>query len=191
MVTALANNPVITTVIPTYQRPRLLERAIRSVLNQTYPRFQVCVYDNASEDETKEVVAKLMKEDPRVKYFCHSSNIGVGPNFNYGLSRIETQYFSILSDDDVLIPNFFESALEKLAHYPNAMLVAGLCLIVDNNAVLAVSPQRSNRTHRNPRFGNLRSKRSGLRISYCSPLPHHSNKTAVGTILRPRWSDVC
>jgi glycosyltransferase involved in cell wall biosynthesis len=140
MVTALAHNPVITTVIPTYQRPRLLERAIRSVLNQTYPRFQVCVYDNASEDETKEVVAKLMKEDPRVKYFCHSSNIGVGPNFNYGLSRIETQYFSILSDDDVLIPNFFESALEKLAHYPNAMLVAGLCLIVDNNAVLAVSP---------------------------------------------------
>lgn len=44
--------PIITAVIPTYRRPRLLRRAIKSVLAQTYPHFQVCVYDNASGDET-------------------------------------------------------------------------------------------------------------------------------------------
>ena len=47
-----ANQPLITTIIPTYQRPQLLRCAIQSVLDQTYANFQVCVYDNASGDET-------------------------------------------------------------------------------------------------------------------------------------------
>ncbi|MGZ4881143.1 MAG: glycosyltransferase family 2 protein [Halobacteriota archaeon] len=132
--------PVITTVIPTYRRPRTLERAIRSVLSQTYPHFQVRVYDDASGDETKDVVARLMKEDPRVKYFCHSSRIGPYANFNYALNRIETQYFSILSDDDALLPDFFDSALKKLSQYPEAMFVAGVSLLLSNNTVVGVSP---------------------------------------------------
>ncbi|RKX41747.1 MAG: glycosyltransferase family 2 protein, partial [Thermotogae bacterium] len=65
------SKPLITTIIPTYRRPKLLQRAIKSVLNQTYPHFQVCVYDNASGDETAEVVAEFAKKDPRVKYYCH------------------------------------------------------------------------------------------------------------------------
>jgi glycosyltransferase involved in cell wall biosynthesis len=54
--------PLITTIIPTYRRPKLLRRAIKSVLNQTYLHFQVCVYDNASGDETAEVVSELAKK---------------------------------------------------------------------------------------------------------------------------------
>ena len=68
--------PLITTIIPTYRRPKLLRRAIMSVLNQTSPHFQICVYDNASGDETAAVVAEFSKNDPRVKYHCHTENIG-------------------------------------------------------------------------------------------------------------------
>ena len=63
--------PLITTIIPTYRRSEKLKRAIQSVLAQTYPHFQICVYDNASGDETADVVAALAKEDSRVQYFCH------------------------------------------------------------------------------------------------------------------------
>jgi glycosyltransferase involved in cell wall biosynthesis len=70
-----AFKPLITTIIPTCRRPHLLRRAIKSVLNQTYPHFQVCVYDNASGDETAEVVSEFAKKDPRIKYHCHSENI--------------------------------------------------------------------------------------------------------------------
>lgn len=59
-------------IIPTYRRPQLLRRAIKSVLNQTYLYIRVCVYDNASNDETADIVANLEKEDPRVSYYCHS-----------------------------------------------------------------------------------------------------------------------
>jgi GT2 family glycosyltransferase len=115
---------MITTVIPTYRRPKLLRRAILSVLAQSYPHFQVCVYDNASGDETEAAVRELAAADSRVKYFCHPKNIGAMPNFIFGMSRVETPFFSLLSDDDVLLPGFFEKALKGLNQHPQAMFSA-------------------------------------------------------------------
>ena len=68
--------PLITTIIPTYQRPKLLRRAIKSVLNQTYPHFQVCVYDNASGDETEAIVQEFIAKDSRIQYFRQEKNWG-------------------------------------------------------------------------------------------------------------------
>ena len=82
--------PTITTVIPTFRRPRLVERAIRSVLAQNFDGFQICVYDNASGDETAAVVAQIAREDPRVNYYCHPKNIGAWNNFKYGIERVST-----------------------------------------------------------------------------------------------------
>jgi len=123
--------PLITTIIPTYRRPELLQRAIQSVLNQTYPHFQVCVYDNASGDETAAFVTEIQKRDPRVKYHCHPHNIGAIQNFNFGLRRVVTPYFSLLSDDNVLLPQFFECAINKLKCHSNAVLFAGQAIRVN------------------------------------------------------------
>src|ERR1700674_1455488 len=105
-------NPLITTIIPTYRRPKFLRRAIRSVLNQSFMNFQVCVYDNASGDETPSVVDDIARSDRRVKYHCHPENIGAIRNFLYGMERVETPFFSFLSDDDFLLPDFYETALQ-------------------------------------------------------------------------------
>lgn len=134
------NLPQITTIIPTYQRPKMLRRAILSVLNQTYPYLQACVYDNASGDGTAEVVAELAKSDPRVRYHCHSENIGGLANFEYGISQVQTSFFSLLSDDDFLLPNFYMDAMAKLENYPEAVFCAGSTIMANENAdILALS----------------------------------------------------
>lgn len=115
---------MITTIITTYKRPQLLKRAVASVLAQTYPHFQVCVYDNASGDETEAVMHEFMKKDPRVKYHRHPENIGMMPNYAFGYSRINTPYFSFLSDDDYLLPNFYETALDGFRRHPDAAFSA-------------------------------------------------------------------
>jgi|SRR5208282_278156 len=115
----------ITTIIPTFRRPKLLRRAILSVLEQTYRDFEIKVYDNASGDETREVVENLMAADPRVKYHCHSENIGLVQNFAYGMERVFTPFFNVLSDDDLVFPRFFELALSALAKNPDAILFTG------------------------------------------------------------------
>jgi glycosyltransferase involved in cell wall biosynthesis len=121
----------ITTFIPTYRRPKLLARAIRSVLNQTYRQFDLWIYDNASGDETAAVVEEFVSRDPRVHYHRHEHNIGAVANFSYGLERVATPFFSILSDDDVLLPRFYETTLQALQRQPVAMLAATQVLHVD------------------------------------------------------------
>lgn len=134
------NLPQITTIITTYQRPKMLRRAILSVLNQTYSHLQVCVYDNASGDGTKEVVLSMAKQDNRVKYFCHSENIGGLANFEYGISQVQTPFFSILADDDFLLPNFYEDAMAKLGNHPEAVFCAGSTIMANENAgILALT----------------------------------------------------
>ena len=123
--------PLITTVIPTYRRPTLLRRAISSVLAETYPNFCVCVYDNASGDETESVVREFIKYDSRVRYTQRSENIGAFRNFDDAMRRVSTPFFSILSDDDVVLPRFFESALAGFTGNPQAGFSATTTLEID------------------------------------------------------------
>lgn len=120
---------MITTIIPTYKRAKSLQKAIESTLNQTFPFFEVWIYDNSSNDETEEVVLNLMKKDSRINYYKHPSNIGAVANFNFGLKRIHTPFFSFLSDDDVLFPNFYETAIKGFEKYPKAGFIAGSVLV--------------------------------------------------------------
>ncbi len=134
------STPLITTVIPTYRRPRLLRRAIRSILAQTYPHFGVCVYDNASGDETASVVAGLAEADPRVRYYCHPENIGASRNFVYGVQRVDTVFFSFLSDDDVLLPGFFQAAIEGFEKHPEAVFSATATIRMDETGMIFGAP---------------------------------------------------
>ncbi len=132
--------PLITTIIPTYRRPKLLRRAIRSVLNQTYPHFQVCVYDNASGDETASVVGEIAKMDSRVKYHCHPENIGAAKNFIYGMEHVETPFFSLLSDDDILLPEFYQTAMDGFNKFPGAIFSAGATIHMTDKGKISGIP---------------------------------------------------
>lgn len=123
-------NPIITTIILTHRRPKLLKRALSSALEQTYPHIQICVYDNASRDETAHVVNEFIKRDPRVKYHCHPENIGMMGNYQYSLTQVTTPYFSILSDDDVLLPWFYEEAMKGFQQYPDIAFSAASTIIM-------------------------------------------------------------
>ncbi len=137
---AISAKPVITTIIPTYRRPALLRRAILSALHQTYPHVRVCVYDNASGDDTESVVKEIAQHDPRVKYHRHPRNIGSYNNFNYGIREVETDYFSLLSDDDVLAPTFYEQAMRACEKYPEAMFACMATMVVDTDLRVISGP---------------------------------------------------
>lgn len=123
--------PLITTIIPTYRRPKLLRRAIQSVLDQTYPHFQICVYDNASGDETAEVVNEYIRHDHRVFYFRNSHNIGAINNMAQGINAVTTDFYSLLNDDDFLLPDFYENAMREFESHPQCGFVCAKTITVD------------------------------------------------------------
>ena len=123
-------SPRITIFIPTYKRPQLLKKAIQSALSQTYSDLQVIVCDNASSDETANIVFELMKEDVRLKYIGHPKNIGMLNNYRYCLSIVETEFFSFLSDDDLLLPSFCKTVIDGFARFPEIAFFAASTIIL-------------------------------------------------------------
>lgn len=124
--------PVITTIVLTYRRPKLLRRALRSVLEQTFRDLIVWVYDDASGDETAEVVSAIAARDSRVQYFCHATNMGAVANYNYALAHVTTPYFSMVSDDDLLMPEFYEHAMRAFDSHPAAGCFCAKTVIHDS-----------------------------------------------------------
>lgn len=122
----------VEVLIPTFQRAELLRRAINSVQAQTYSGLRICVYDNASTDETEAIVAQLALEDPRITYFRHDVNIGVTANFNFALSRVTSPYFAFLSDDDVLLPDCILDAVGSLSIHSDVVCWGGNTLQVNS-----------------------------------------------------------
>ena len=125
---------VITTIITTFRRPASLKRAIESVLKQTYPHFQICVYDNDSDDETEKIVSEFINNDSRIKYYKHPRNIGMIANYAFAYSKVDTPFFAFLSDDDFYFPHFFETAMNDFKQYPKAGFSACGVLQIDEKS---------------------------------------------------------
>lgn len=132
--------PAITIFIPTYRRPQLLKRAIESALAQTYANIQVIVSDNHSNDETQSIAAEFLKKNRNFKYFRQGENIGMMSNYLFGLSQIKTDYFSILSDDDILLPQYCEEAMDAFTKHPEIAFFAGSTIIVNENKKAIAAP---------------------------------------------------
>jgi len=90
-------------VIPTFNRASLLKRSIKSVIDQTYTDLEVIVVDDASTDETEEVVRGL--EDHRIRYLRHEKNRGGSAARNTGISAANGKYIAFQDSDDEWFPD--------------------------------------------------------------------------------------
>lgn len=98
--------PQVTIIIPTYNRARLVTRAIDSALGQTYPSLEIIVVDDGSTDETPDLLRRYDTE-PRLRLVRLDRNQGVTSAKNAGLANLAAQvdYVGILDSDDTLIPS--------------------------------------------------------------------------------------
>lgn len=134
------NSTKITIIIPTYQRPHLLKKAIQSALNQTWKDLQVLVCDNASKDKTEQIVLELAKTDSRLHYVCHPKNIGMLANYAFGLRSVQTDFFSFLSDDDLLLPCFCQTAMEGFTQFSEIGFFAASSVSVSKESGVICAP---------------------------------------------------
>lgn len=128
----------------------MLARALGSVVLQTFRDYEVRVYDNASDDDTAEVVAGFAKHHPQIHYFRHEQNIGSERNFQFGLERVETELVCFLSDDDLLLPRFYELAVAALDEHPTAAMASTGVIHANPAGALALEPSLRAGLHEPP-----------------------------------------
>lgn len=103
---------LVTVCLPTRNRAHYLAEAIASVLAQTFSDFDLCIWDNASQDSTPELVRSLT--DPRVRYVRRDADAGLAANWIDALQAARGKYCALLSDDDLWEPTFLERLVAPL-----------------------------------------------------------------------------
>lgn len=100
---------MVSVIIPAYNRENLIQRAIMSVLNQTYSDLEVIVVDDCSTDLTGEIVQSI--PDARLKYFKFSKNQGACAARNFGIKQASGEFIAFQDSDDVWKNNKLEVQL--------------------------------------------------------------------------------
>jgi glycosyltransferase involved in cell wall biosynthesis len=106
-------------ITPTYNRANLIERAIKSVLKQSYQNFEMIIVDDGSTDNTDEIVSKYL-HDKRIRYVKATQNGGVNKARNIGLRNIDkdSDWITFLDSDDEFYPDALENIYFSIERKP-------------------------------------------------------------------------
>ena len=109
----MPSDPTVSVIVPTYNRAHLIARALESVCSQTFTDWECLVVDDASTDNTDEVVRSF--GDPRVQYLRHETNRRGGAARNTGIAAARGEFLAFLDSDDEWVPAKLERQLEVFA----------------------------------------------------------------------------
>jgi glycosyltransferase involved in cell wall biosynthesis len=112
--------PVVSVLIPTFNRPDYLRVTLASVLRQSFADFEVIVSDNASPSDPAKIVARFA--DPRLRYFRNPSNLGTTGNVLAAYAHARGKYIAILGDDDLWDQDFLAMMVAPLEADPSLAL---------------------------------------------------------------------
>ena len=139
--------PLISIIIPSYNRANLLIRSINSALNQTYKNFELIVVDDGSTDNTKKLLEPYINAK-KIKYF-YQKNRGPSSAKNMGMKSAKGDYLAFLDSDDEWLPKKLEKQLElfERSTNPNLGFVGCNSLIINeknNKKQIYKTPRKKN-----------------------------------------------
>jgi len=137
--------PRVSVILPTYNRAQYIEESIRSVLDQTYTDFELIVVDDASTDQTSQIVNAM--NDDRVRYVRHEQNQGPAVARNMGIEHSRGDYLTFQDDDDTWVKHKLQRQVDLLDSYSNrlGLVYTGATNINDEREVYVPSDKLEKR----------------------------------------------
>jgi glycosyltransferase involved in cell wall biosynthesis len=122
MSTAAASSPLVSFIVPCYKHGHFLDACVRSILEQTYTRFEILVMDDCSPDDTPSIARSF--GDARVRHIRNEVNLGHLANYNKGIELSQGKYVWLINVDDYLRKRYvLERFVETLEAHPEAAFV--------------------------------------------------------------------
>ena len=130
----MQNSPLISVIVPTYNRGTLLGRAIRSVLEQSYRNIEVIVVDDASNDNSDMIIKGF--SDKRLFYIRHDRNMGGAEARNTGIKAAKGEYIAFQDSDDEWVKDKLEKQIQVFnsANENIGVVHSGFLIVSDNSS---------------------------------------------------------
>lgn len=109
-------SPLVTVICLCYNHSRFVREAVESVLNQSYPTIQLIIVDDASSDNSGEVIREIVSKHPSIEFIPIQKNLGNCKAFNQGLAKANGKYVIDLAADDILLSDRIECGVKVLQH---------------------------------------------------------------------------
>ncbi|MBE0500936.1 MAG: glycosyltransferase family 2 protein [Desulfuromonadales bacterium] len=142
------NDPLVSVVLPTYNRKDIIGRTISSVLQQTFTNLELIIVDDGSTDETREYVESEFVDD-RINYLYQLNN-GVSSARNTGLNHVNGRYVAFIDSDDQWVETKIEKQLAFFREHPEVGLIfCDFAIVSRDGSVLDVNhriPRTESRT---------------------------------------------
>jgi len=126
-------NIPVSIVMPNYNGALYLREAIESVLNQTFTNFEFIIVDDASTDNSRDIIADYSARDNRIKVVFNAVNQYVNRTANIGLEAASGKYYARIDSDDICLPNRIEMQYEFMENNPDVLICGSYCHIIDKN----------------------------------------------------------
>jgi len=140
----MENKGLVSIVMPSYNSEKYIRASIESVLNQTYPYWELLIVDDCSTDKTVEII-KSFKDD-RIKLFQNQTNSGAAISRNWALREAKGRWIAFLDSDDIWLPSKLEEQLKFMAdnNYSFTYTDYRICLNGKWENVIHTSPNKIN-----------------------------------------------
>lgn len=123
--------------MPVYNSGKLIHQTINSILNQTYSNFEFIIVNDASIDNTLEVIKAYKKKDSRIKIINNQINLGISLSSNKGLDAAKGKYIAMMDHDDISLPERLEMQINYLEKNQGVFLIGtGNYYIDENNKII-------------------------------------------------------
>jgi glycosyltransferase involved in cell wall biosynthesis len=110
----MIDEPLVSVIMPTYNRANIIFRSIDSVLSQKYNNWELLIIDDMSTDRTNEVIEKYSKNDSRVKYLVNQRKKGPSGARNHGILNAQGKYIAFLDSDDMWMEHHLSDSINIL-----------------------------------------------------------------------------
>jgi GT2 family glycosyltransferase len=128
-------NPKVTVLMPVYNSGSFLQKALDSVLTQTFTDFELLVIYDESTDETATILESY--SDRRIRVITNKRHLGVAGSLRRGLNCARGEYIARIDADDIALPERLQKQVNYLDSHPEVGMVASLCAIIDEDGRLA------------------------------------------------------
>lgn len=148
----------VSVIMSVYNEEKYLEESVKSILSQTFKNFEFVLVDDASTDESLEIIRRFARKDKRIKILSNKKRLGLTKSLNKALRQLppkadrQVEYIARMDVDDISLPNRLKEQSEYLDSHPQIAVLGSWAILIDENGnklKVKETPTSYKKIHRN------------------------------------------